>query len=147
MNNKTKRMRQRIWLIVGFALVIALGSLYEPNPQRAVDGVITAEQLYQQQRSDVQLQVAGEVVRLLEDDNDGSRHQRFIIELASGQTVLVSHNIDLAPRIADLQTGDEVEVYGEYIWNDKGGLMHWTHHDPKNQHPHGWIRHEGDIYQ
>lgn len=147
MNNKTKRMQQRIWLILGFALVIALGSLYEPDPQQAVDGVITAEQLYEEQRSDVQLQIAGEVVRLLEDDNEGSRHQRFIIELASGQTLLVSHNIDLAPRIEDLQIGDDVEIYGEYVWNDQGGLMHWTHHDPANHHPHGWIRHEEKIYQ
>lgn len=147
MNNKTKRMQQRIWLILGFALVIALGSLYEPDPQQAVDGVITAEQLYEEQRSDVQLQVAGEVIRLLEDDNEGSRHQRFIIELASGQTLLVSHNIDLAPRIDGIQIGDDVEVYGEYVWNDQGGLMHWTHHDPANQHPHGWIRHEEKIYQ
>lgn len=147
MNNKSKRMRQRIWLILGFAFVIALGSLYQPHPKEAVEGVITAEQLYQEQRSDVQLQVDGEVIRLLADDNEGSRHQRFIIELASGQTLLISHNIDLAPRIANLQTGDDVEVYGEYIWNDKGGVMHWTHHDPANRHPHGWIRHDGEIYQ
>lgn len=147
MNNKSKRMRQRIWLILGFVLVIALGSLYEPHPREAIDGVITAEQLYQEQRSDVQLEVSGEVIRLLDDDNDGDRHQRFIIELASGQTLLISHNIDLAPRIDNLKTGDDVEVYGEYIWNDKGGVMHWTHHDPANRHPHGWIQHKGEIYQ
>ncbi|HCO00426.1 MAG TPA: DNA-binding protein, partial [Methylophaga sp.] len=90
---------------------------------------------------------SGTVTRLLSDDNDGSRHQRFIIELASGQTLLIVHNIDLAPRIDDIREGDEVRVYGEYIWNDKGGLIHWTHHDPANRHPHGWIRHQDRLYQ
>src|SRR5262245_28621981 len=55
--------------------------------------------------SDVQVEGEGTVTRILPDDLDGSRHQRFIVRLASGQTVLIVHNIDLAPRIATLQEG------------------------------------------
>ena len=98
-------------------------------------------------RSDVQLQTFGKVSRLLADDNEGSRHQKFIIGVSSGRTVLVAHNIDLAPRINSLQVGDVVELYGEYEWGEKGGVMHWTHHDPGNKHPHGWIKHKGKTYQ
>ncbi len=94
-------------------------------------------------------QVAGQgtVVKLLADDNDGSRHQRFIVRLDSGQTLLMSHNIDLAPRIDALRAGDTVAFYGEYEWNPKGGVIHWTHHDPQGRHPAGWIRHDGRTYQ
>ncbi|MEX1199171.1 MAG: DUF3465 domain-containing protein [Methylophaga sp.] len=145
--SKQKRMMQRIWLIFGFAVVLFIGSFYQAEVDRQALNAITAESLYENRQSDVQLEVSGEVTRLLSDDNDGSRHQRFIIELPSGLTLLVAHNIDLAPRIDNLQVGDEVDLYGEYVWNDKGGILHWTHHDPANQHPHGWIRHDDNLYQ
>jgi hypothetical protein len=94
-----------------------------------------------------QVEGQGTVVKTLADDADGSRHQRFIVRLESGQTLLVSHNIDLAPRIDTLRTGDTVAFYGEYEWNPKGGVIHWTHHDPQGRHPAGWIRHDGRTYQ
>jgi len=95
------------------------------------------------------VQVAGEgiVSRILSDDNDGSRHQRFILMLDSGQTVLVSHNIDLAPRIESLREGDTVSFNGVYEWNDRGGIVHWTHHDPEGAHEAGWLRHGGQVYE
>ena len=51
---------------------------------------------------DVQVQGEGKVIRVMADDLDGSRHQRFIVELASGQTLLISHNVDIARRIDGL---------------------------------------------
>lgn len=100
------------------------------------------------QRADnTQVEGEGVVTRILADDNDGDRHQRFILRLASGQTVLVAHNIDLAPRIADLHEGDTVAFNGEYVWNPKGGVVHWTHHDPSGQHRPGWLKRGGQIYQ
>jgi Protein of unknown function (DUF3465) len=97
--------------------------------------------------SNTQVEGEGTVIRLLPDDLNGSRHQRFILELASGQTLLVTHNIDIAPRIASLEIGDSIRFSGEYIWNAKGGLIHWTHHDPKARHITGWIVHNGKTYQ
>jgi hypothetical protein len=94
-----------------------------------------------------QLEGQGTVIKMLADDTNGSRHQRFIVRLESGHTLLVSHNIDLAPRIDALRTGDTVAFYGEYEWNPKGGVIHWTHHDPQGRHPAGWIRHGGRTYQ
>ncbi len=105
------------------------------------------EQAYQNHQSDVQVRGSGLVSRLLPDDNKGSRHQKFILRLDSGQTLLVAHNIDLAPRIQGLRKGDRVEFYGEYEWNKKGGVMHWTHKDPRNHHAHGWLKHNGKIYE
>ncbi|AKB04984.1 DUF3465 domain-containing protein [Vibrio cholerae] len=105
------------------------------------------QQAYQSQQSDLQVQGFGQLVKVLPDDNDGSRHQKFILKLNSGQTLLVAHNIDLAPRIPNLKIGDSVEFYGEYEWNKKGGVLHWTHKDPQNRHAHGWLKHNGQVYE
>jgi len=101
----------------------------------------------EQWRSGQQVTGSGRVVRILADDNDGSRHQRFILGLSSGQTLLVAHNIDLAPRVSSLSTGDTVKFYGEYEANSKGGVIHWTHHDPQGRHVAGWLEHRGRRYQ
>lgn len=102
---------------------------------------------FKQRASNVQVEGQGVVRRVLADDNDGRRHQRFIVALDSGQTLLVSHNIDLAPRVAGLREGDEVSFSGEYEWNAEGGVIHWTHRDPKGRHVAGWIKHNGKVYQ
>lgn len=99
-----------------------------------------------QQRSKVQLFATGRVTRLLPDDNEGSRHQKFLIRAASDLTVMVVYNLDLAPRIP-AAVGDSVTVRGEYIWNEKGGLLHWTHHDPSRRHQPGWVDLNGTRYQ
>ena len=98
-------------------------------------------------KSNIQVHGFGQIIKILSDDNNGSQHQRFIIKLASGQTLLIAHNIDLAKRVAAIQTGDTVEFSGEYEWNLQGGVIHWTHHDPQGQHTAGWIKHKGEIYQ
>jgi len=102
---------------------------------------------FEQRRSDIQVRGEGKVTRTLADDNNGSRHQRFVLRLDSGQTVLVAHNIDLAPKIDSLRAGDSVEFYGEYEWNSKGGVVHWTHRDPGGVHADGWLKHAGRTYQ
>ncbi len=102
---------------------------------------------FESRQSNLQVRGAGIVRRVLADDNEGDRHQRFILELASGQTLLVTHNIDLAPRIASLSPGDRVSFYGEYEWNDQGGVIHWTHADAAGRHAAGWLEHGGKRYQ
>jgi hypothetical protein len=103
--------------------------------------------LYAERASKVQVEGRGIVRRLLSDDNDGSRHQRFVVALDSGQTLLIAHNIDVAPRVAELNLDDAVSFSGEYEWNAQGGVIHWTHHDPNKRHPPGWIKHNGKVYQ
>ncbi len=102
---------------------------------------------YANRRSNLQVSGEGTVTRLMPDDNKGGRHQKFIVGLASGQTLLVAHNIDVAPRIQSLRTGDRVQFSGEYEWNDKGGVIHWTHRTASGPHPGGWLKHGGQTYQ
>ncbi|MCB1725396.1 MAG: DUF3465 domain-containing protein [Gammaproteobacteria bacterium] len=102
---------------------------------------------YRAQRSNVQVAGRGIVQRVLRDDIEGSRHQRFILRLDNRQTLLVAHNIDVAPRIDGLREGDEVSFNGEYEWNNQGGVLHWTHRDPAARHVDGWLKHDGRTYR
>lgn len=102
---------------------------------------------YQNKQSNVQVQGSGKVLKVLSDDNNGSRHQRFILKLPSNLTVLVAHNIDLSNKIINLKAGDNIEFYGEYEWNNKGGVLHWTHKDPRGKHKDGWLKHNGIVYK
>lgn len=103
---------------------------------------------------DVWLTTTARVSKVLPDDNDGSRHQRFIIAIepearsphGMQDTVLIAHNIDLAPR-APLEVGDTVTIRGEYIYKDNGGVIHWTHHDPRGRKQGGWIEVNGQRYE
>jgi len=142
-------------LLLGLALAIATSvafiqsgvlPLYEATATGTHRDQALAD-AFENRGSNLQIEGQGIVARVLSDDHDGSRHQRFIIELDSGQTLLVAHNIDLAPRIESLREGDEVAFYGEYEWTSQGGVIHWTHHDPDGHHPDGWIKHRGETYQ
>jgi len=115
------------------------------SPTQSTDAAL--QNAYNNQQSDTQVQGEGTVTKILRDDLEGSRHQRFILRLGTGHTLLIAHNIDLAPRIEGLRTGDTVEFYGEYEWNSKGGVIHWTHHDPAGRHIGGWLKHNGKTYK
>jgi len=108
------------------------------------DGPI--ERSFAQGRSDVVLTQSGRVIKELPDDNVGDRHQRILVELDSGLTVLIAHNIDLARRVDSPRRGDPIRFKGEYEFNEQGGVLHWTHHDPKGWHEDGWIEHGGEVY-
>lgn len=103
-----------------------------------------------EQESGIMVTLVAEVVAVLPDDNEGSRHQRFLLGFeepgAPYDSVLVAHNIDLAPRVP-AEEGDVILVRGQYEWNDRGGVLHWTHHDPKDWREGGWIEFDGERYE
>lgn len=105
---------------------------------------------FRQRRSKVWATVPVKVRKTLLDDNEGSRHQRFLVNLNDGQSILVAHNIDLAPR-APIKAGQTIWIRGRYEWSDKGGVLHWTHHDPKKPNRQaereGWIEVNGKRYE
>ena len=90
--------------------------------------------------------VQGEVIKNLKDDTKGSQHQKFLVRIANDITLLVAHNIDLAPRVP-VSKGDFVTMRGEYAWNNRGGVIHWTHHDPRGKKEGGWIEVDGKRYE
>jgi Protein of unknown function (DUF3465) len=144
-------MLRKLQLIAFIAFLLYGASRYSPwHPGTLETGNDTDQILaraFTAQASGLQVEGEGEVIRTLPDDDDGGRHQRFVIRLASAQTVLVAHNIDLAPRIVGLKVGDRILFNGEYEWNSQGGVIHWTHRDPNGRHAAGWIKHRGRQYE
>lgn len=101
---------------------------------------------FRKKTTDQIVTVEGLVHRVLSDDVIGSQHQRFILKLPSGETLLVAHNLDIAPRIVGLETDSLIAVKGEYEWNELGGLIHWTHKSEDDGHEAGWVRYRDYIY-
>jgi hypothetical protein len=146
-NNYLVSKPKSILAVIGIFAVVWLydrGGSFLRGPAYGDSPVTTVDQDYQSGR---EVEGEGTVTRILSDDNDGSRHQRFILELSSGRTLLIAHNIDLAPRVEGLRVGDSVAFRGVYEWNSKGGVIHWTHLDPDGSHAAGWLRHRGQTYQ
>lgn len=158
-------MKKWVWIIVAALAVFGYRQFQQheagrgrsvierPSEKRSSDaksGQGSAEQVLRQAfeagRGDIQIEGRGVVVKTLPDDEKGSPHQRFILKLSSGQTLLVAHNIDLADKIKGLKKGDTVGFYGEYEWSKQGGVIHWTHRDPAGRHADGWLKHNGRIY-
>lgn len=144
-----KKLLLALALIAGYFLVQPNGLSFMPampvaSPQQSEQDIAAA---FASRQSNLQVQGSGTVTKLLPDDTNGSRHQRFIVRLNHGQTVLVAHNIDLAPRVDALREGDTIAFYGEYEWNEKGGVIHWTHHDPASRHADGWLKHQDKTYR
>jgi len=126
----------------GFRKVGLISEFIDPE---AESNAILAE-LFTNAQSGVQVQGEGTIIAVLDDDFDGERHQRIFVELSSKQRLLIRHNIDLALRVTDFALGDSLEFFGEYVWNDKGGVIHWTHDDPIGKHIDGWLLHQTVYY-
>lgn len=105
----------------------------------------TAEDAYRNHRSGVGVTAEGIVIRLLDDDNEDSRFQRFIVRLTSGQALYVAHNIDFSTRVP-VQQNVQVKLHGQYEWSKTGGTVHWTHRDPQQKYEAGWIEIAGRRY-
>ena len=149
MSTSTSR-RPSGWIVLAVllvAVVYAWGQWRDAGaPRTAEIGEEAIAEAFRERRSGLWVQAEGVVTAILPDDREGSPHQRFILRLSTGQTLLVIHNVELAPRVP-LREGDTVGFRGEYEWNDEGGMVHWTHHDPSGRGTGGWIRHHGQTYR
>jgi len=103
------------------------------------------------QRSRVEVSASGTIVRLLGDRvGPSGEHTGFLLHLRGaaghGLTVRVEDNVDLTGRL-ELVAGADVEVRGEYIYGTRGGVIHYTHRDPRGRHAAGYVRTGGRFYQ
>jgi hypothetical protein len=136
-----------VYLLLGWGFAGCRGKTVPANVRNDFTDLSVVENAFTNRQSNIQVTQQGEIIWILADDTSGSQHQRCIVKLSSGQTLLIAHNIDIAPRVPALRTGEPLIFHGEYEWNDQGGVIHWTHHDPDGRHEDGWLEYHGKIYQ
>ena len=146
------RVKYGLSILVAVAVLLALQFFQESPRTKATDtagsgadGMAALMKAFERRESKLWVEIGGRVTRILPDDRRGSRHQRFVLELDNGHTLLVAHNIDLARR-APISKGDWLRIRGRYEWNQRGGVLHWTHHDPRGHIRGGWIELRGERY-
>ena len=133
--------------IIGIVVLIisaflAEQGLFSGTKQESSDSQI--EQLIKSRVSGKMVTIEATVIKLLKDDLKGDKHQKMILKNANN-TLLLAHNIDIAARVP-AKKGDLLLIKGQYEWNEKGGLLHWTHRS-NSSHPAGWIKHNNKTYQ
>jgi cold shock CspA family protein len=162
-NKQKNNQNQRLSVLVSLLLFIVIGFFFYSNitqyhtigsndsTERATSSDshhdLILKDAFQRRTSNILVEGEGIISKILPDDTDGDRHQKFIVALNSGQTILIAHNTDLAERIDSIQEGDRIAFYGKYEWNEQGGVVHWTHSDPNGSHVSGWLKHDGQTYQ
>jgi hypothetical protein len=152
-----RRVLAILLLVSAFAPAPAAGDTYPDLSEwnlRDVVGIpdgfpvegLRPKRAFEQQARDIWDMGAGTFERILRDDSKRPRHQRFVLRIDRGLTILVAHNIDLAPRVP-LRKGDTVAFRGEYVWNKQGGVVHWTHRDRRDKKAGGWIVWKGQNFR
>ena len=153
---KMRKRRKSQLLSLVIVILLALYSVWDGRSgsiegdaatvQQESTGAQQLQDAFDKRQSDEWIEASGNVQKLLADDNDGSRHQRFVLRTSLGQSLLVAHNIDVAERVP-LGMGDKIHFRGVYEWNERGGIVHWTHHDPMGRQRGGFIEYRGKRYE
>ena len=157
-------MKKRLFVLLAMCIALSCVACRAPNNAQADTQNQTTEQLkstsvtanmdagaiteaFSAHRNLPQVQGSGIVVKVLKDDTKGLKHQKFLLKVSDNITILIAHNLDLAPRVEDIHEGDVIAFKGEYIYTPKGGTVHWTHKDPRGNHQAGWLKHKGKTYE
>ncbi len=128
-------------LLIG---VVAAGcSTTQPPNDRALCDAYSA------QRSNVEVVADGTVTHVLGvAPGRVSPHEGFLLRLASSCSLVVrvEANTDFTGTIP-IALGQRVAVKGEYEFYPRGGVVHWTHRDPRGRHEGGYIETGGQVYE
>lgn len=132
-------------LIAGLALLAASGCAGTPEqPDNA-----RICRAYAAQEQHVEVLASGTVVAMLgERAGPSGTHEGFLLRLDGGCDILlrVEMNTDLAGPVP-LHRREHIEVKGQYETDATGGVIHWTHRDPRGRHVAGYILAGGKSYQ
>lgn len=146
MDRRTARILGRGLAVLIVAVAVWLSRGTGTDTPSAPPASSDFETALREERSGVWLEVEAPIVKVLDDDRHPPRHQRILLDMGRRRTLLLTHNIDLAPRVP-ASAGDVLRIRGRFEWNKKGGVIHWTHHDPQGRKPGGWVDLDGERYR
>lgn len=147
-------MRERHARRFAAAALLALGTLTGCATGHADGSAVRNGEVYdawRAGRSHIEVTAGGSVARILGTRvGPSGTHLGFLVHLSGGEgrglTIRVEDNVDLTGPIP-LREGENVEVRGEYIFDPRGGLVHYTHRDPRGRHPAGYVLADGKFYR
>lgn len=132
--------------IVVLAVLIGVALLWQSRPGYRIEpGFMTVQDAYRYHQTGMMAEVTGTVARVLMDDKDDPRHQKFIIRMTNGQSLLILHDQVSGDQVP-VKVDDTVLVRGEYQWTETGGMLRFTQRDYSPRRMHGWIEHQGRRY-
>jgi Protein of unknown function (DUF3465) len=137
-------MREARAILAAAALALATAC---GTTQTADDPAVCAA--YSAGRSHVEVVADGTVTRVFGVQSGRvSPHEGFLMRLASGCNLIVrvEANTDFTGAFP-LARGDRLNVKGEYEYYPLGGVIHWTHRDPRGRHEGGYIAVGGHVYE
>ena len=145
-------MKKQLLALMVIAVAVSFTACHAPNSAQQFESAASMDagaivEAFATHRNLPQVQGGGVVTKVLKDDTKGLQHQKFLLKVSDNITILIAHNIDLAPRVVDIREGDTVEFKGEYVYTPKGGTVHWTHKDPRGNHAAVWLKHNGKTYE
>ncbi|MCK5845613.1 MAG: DUF3465 domain-containing protein, partial [Victivallales bacterium] len=116
-------------------------SLSEGNKQ-----IATA---FKTKTSDIKVKGFGTITEVLgESVANGKPVQRMIVELPSGQHVVVEHAVSSGhPKIRLPVSGADLEFSGVYTWNDSGGVIGVTTFVDGTPPHSGWVKYQDILHQ
>ena len=133
-------------LIIGASASLMAGWTWHSIPGYEVEsGNHVAEKAFYDHRSELMVEVNGEVIRLLSAGDVDNSLQWFQMRTPEGQHLLVGHDFGYGDPIP-LTPKDRVTVRGGYEWTESGGIIRHTERDHSLNRLHGWIVHEGKKY-
>ncbi len=144
---------RRWWFPTAFLLAILSGILYlrlqqhglsvEEARRSAAPNCNQVSEAFRRHQSGNWLSLTASVDRLLPDSTSLHTEQRFIVRCGNGQTVLIDNDVGVGQRVP-VVVGVAITLRGQFIWNDEGGLVHYTHHGGPNNG--GWILFRNHLY-
>lgn len=142
----SKKHSRTLTVIVIALVLAALTLVWQSRPGYEVkSGFAALDEAHRYRQTGFMAEVDGTVARILMDDKEDPRNQKFTMRLTNGQMLLVTHDQEAAGRVP-VSVGDPVLVRGEYVWTETGGTLRHTQRDYSTRRLHGWIDHRGERY-
>jgi hypothetical protein len=130
--------------LIGAALLAIAGCAGKPEPPDNA-AICSA---YSSGASGVEVIGRGSVLTVLGTSSGPSGpHEGFLLRLDGGCDLIlrIEDNTGLTGPIP-VHAGETVTVKGEYETDATGGVIHWTHRDPRGRHIGGYIVAAGKTY-